>query len=548
MCNRRLLKSALVATLATAAAALAYGQRGGGGQAAPTVPPLQVKALSGGAYWTSGGAGGNTGFIVGADGVIVIDAKMTADSAKEFLAEIAKVTPKPVTHVILTHSDPDHVNGLVGFPKGLTIIAQENCKKEMEDALAAAAAAAAANAGRQGGGGRGGAGANMAALRDYLPTQTVSKPSEDMTIDGVKLRLLHFAPGHTSGDLMVYLPDQKILYTGDILTMQFASPFVHREKNGTPQGMIANLKGMLALNVDTYVPGHGDLQTKAPIEKRLAESQKRYDDVKKLFAEGKTLHETRIAVGDPLPTGNAGGFNAPSFTETSYRQISADQPYDKHDLTGVWSIRGGGGFTLNNNPPPMTAWAKARYDAAKPGLGPRGAPLGNDPIMSCDPMGLVRSIVWGVYPTEIVQTPKETFMLFDWFDARRAIWTDGRKLPEDPEPRFYAYSVGHWEGDTFVVESNGFDDRQWADADAHPISTEARLEERYRRIDHDTIKYDLVLTDPKSYTQPWVARDLTATLNTHGLNPDVEMREDICVPSVEAKYKEQVREPAGGAK
>ncbi len=87
-------------------------------------PPLSVKPLNGGGYWTQGGAGGNTGIIVGKDGVIVIDAKTTPASAKEMLAEIAKITPKPVTTVILTHSDGDHVNGLAAFPAGLTIISQ----------------------------------------------------------------------------------------------------------------------------------------------------------------------------------------------------------------------------------------------------------------------------------------------------------------------------------------------------------------------------------------------------------------------------------------
>src|SRR5436853_7155369 len=101
-------------------------------QAQQQPPPLSVKELNGGVYWTQGGAGGNTGIIVGKDGVIVIDAKTTPASAKDMLAEIAKITPKPVTTVILTHSDGDHVNGLAAFPAGLTIISQENCKIQMQ--------------------------------------------------------------------------------------------------------------------------------------------------------------------------------------------------------------------------------------------------------------------------------------------------------------------------------------------------------------------------------------------------------------------------------
>ena len=81
-------------------------------------PPLVVRQLKPDVYWTEGGNGGNTGIIIGKTGVIVVDAKGSADSAKAVLAEIAKLTPKPVTHVILTHSDGDHVNGLAGISDG----------------------------------------------------------------------------------------------------------------------------------------------------------------------------------------------------------------------------------------------------------------------------------------------------------------------------------------------------------------------------------------------------------------------------------------------
>jgi cyclase len=95
--------------------------------------PMRVNPLGRASYWIEGGVGSNAGVIIGTDGVIVIDAKQTPDSGRGVLAEIAKLTPKPLTHVILTHSNFDHVDGLAGFPKGLTIIAQENCKKQMEN-------------------------------------------------------------------------------------------------------------------------------------------------------------------------------------------------------------------------------------------------------------------------------------------------------------------------------------------------------------------------------------------------------------------------------
>jgi glyoxylase-like metal-dependent hydrolase (beta-lactamase superfamily II) len=175
--------------------------------------PVEIKPLKGGVYYTQGGVGGNSGIIVGQNGVIVIDAKTTPESAKDMLGQIAKLTPKPVTHVILTHSDLDHVNGLAAFPAGITIIAQENNKKEQETALRA--------------GGRG------APPADHQPTQTVTKNKESVTLDGVKFTLLHWAPAHTSGDLVIDLPDPKIMFKGNLVTSHVIYPLLHWVQNGT---------------------------------------------------------------------------------------------------------------------------------------------------------------------------------------------------------------------------------------------------------------------------------------------------------------------------
>lgn len=92
-----------------------------------------------------------------------------------------------------------------------------------------------------------------------------------------------------------------------------------------------------------------------------------------------------------------------------------------------------------------------------------------------------------------------------------------------------------------VVESNGFDERAWLDADGHPHSEEMTLEEHFRRVDHDTIELTMTLTDPKAYTKPWVAETKTLVLD-----PQMELQEDVCVPSDEQKYRELIREPAAG--
>jgi cyclase len=259
--------------------------------------PLSVKKLAEDVYWTQGGAGGNTGIIIGKDGVIVVDAKTTPESAKEVLAEIAKLTPKPVTTVIITHSDGDHVNGLAAFPAGLTIIAQENCKKEMESS----------------------ASSKNPAPQDHLPTKTVDT-KDSLTINGERIELFHFAPAHTSGDLQIYLPAQKIVFTGDIIATNQPYTLIHAEKNGSSEGWMTTVKGLVALNASTYVPGHGDLQTKADIQTRLQKVEARREEIKKLVAQGKSLDEVKQALGDTPPP--AGGPQFPSFTVVVYNELT----------------------------------------------------------------------------------------------------------------------------------------------------------------------------------------------------------------------------------
>ncbi|MGA2717151.1 MAG: MBL fold metallo-hydrolase [Bryobacteraceae bacterium] len=284
---------AIAGLSALAASAMAQGQ----GQPAA---PFMVHQLKPNVYWVEGG-GGNSGVIVGDKGVIVIDAKTTAAGGKELLDDIAKITPKPVTTVILTHSDADHVNGLAAFPAGVKVIAHENNKKEQEAALA-----------------KGGRGAPPA---DHLPSQVVSKNKESLKIEGVKLELHHWAPAHTSGDLVVYLPSEKIVFTGDIIAGgQRADPLIHAEKNGSSEGWITTVKGIAAINADQFVEGHGDVLAKADIQKRLADAEAKRTKIKDLVTQGKSLDEIRTAVGDPPPA--PGGPRFPSFTQVVYEELT----------------------------------------------------------------------------------------------------------------------------------------------------------------------------------------------------------------------------------
>lgn len=219
---------------------------------------------------------------------------------------------------------------------------------------------------------------------------------------------------------------------------------------------------------------------------------------------------------------------------------SKSAPAPKRDLSGVWIMRPGpGGEGPGGEMPPMTPWAQAKYDANKPGYGPKATPNGNDPILQCDPMGLPR-VLFFLTAMEFANIPGRTIVFFERDHAWREIWTDGRKLPDDPDPTWYGYSIGHWDGDyTFVVESNGFDDRTWLGAQGQPHSDEMRLEERYHRVDHDTIDVNITINDPKAYTKTWQVAQRTLRLEPH-----TEIPSYFCVWSEENSFRQRIRTPA----
>jgi hypothetical protein len=220
----------------------------------------------------------------------------------------------------------------------------------------------------------------------------------------------------------------------------------------------------------------------------------------------------------------------------------------KRDLSGLWHYEGTGAsepIAPDSMIPPMTPWAKARFDDERPGYGPRRAPGGNDPILQCDPIGFPR-IVFLNTPFEFVQASGRVIQFFEHEHEYRAIWTDGRALPKDPDPAWYGYAIGHWEGDdTLVVQSTGYNDKTWLGSTGYPHSEDMRITERYRRVDRDTIAYDITITDPKAYAAPIVGPHRTMKLRPHD-----EMVEEICVHSEEQSFRDRVAGPAvsGGQK
>jgi hypothetical protein len=174
------------------------------------------------------------------------------------------------------------------------------------------------------------------------------------------------------------------------------------------------------------------------------------------------------------------------------------------DLTGVWTGIRGSGRTFAEEPP-MTPWAAEKYKAAREGMDPhdtQGGPLADPIITACAPGGMTRILQQG-RPFEIFQVPGRVLIVFEVDSKVRHIWTDGRELPKDPDPTWMGYSVGHWDGDTLVVETIGLNDKTWLDGSGHPHSEALRVVERFRRVSKDTLEVEVTYEDPKAYTKPW---------------------------------------------
>ena len=224
-------------------------------------------------------------------------------------------------------------------------------------------------------------------------------------------------------------------------------------------------------------------------------------------------------------------------------------PVLSHDLSGVWMQYPDGpapgvpGMNAIDERfrPPFTPWGQARFNAARPMQGPTAVPgQENAPTLHCDPDGPPR-VLNLPNPFEIIQIPGRVLMFFELGHVWRTIWTDGRALPKDPDPSWLGYSVGKWDGDTFVVDTIGFNDKLWVDVYGSPRSDRMHLTERYRRLNHDTLEMQITMDDPKAYTKIWVNPP-----KLHKLEPKWEIAEWFCVIEEENAYSETVRKPAGG--
>jgi glyoxylase-like metal-dependent hydrolase (beta-lactamase superfamily II) len=161
-------------------------------------------------------------------------------------------------------------------------------------------------------------GARNAPSKDYLPNKIVTRREND-TIDGIKMTLIHVASAHTSGDLAIYLPDQKIVISGDLIGP--GDPLIHLQKNGSSEGWIRFVSELVKLDANTFVLGHADPETKAQVEANLKRTEEKRDKIAALVKQGKSLDEVRQALGEVTKTG-ADAPRFPTYTETTYEELT----------------------------------------------------------------------------------------------------------------------------------------------------------------------------------------------------------------------------------
>lgn len=173
---------------------------------------------------------------------------------------------------------------------------------------------------------------------------------------------------------------------------------------------------------------------------------------------------------------------------------------------------------------PLQPWAAELLQQRR--FGALGA---GRPSERCLPHGVLGSMLPNI-PFKIVETPGLTLILTEQLTQFRQIFTDGRGLPADMQPAWFGYSIGHWEGETFVIETAGFNDQTWLDDSGYPNTEAMRTQERFLRTDFGHMTVEVIVDDPKAYTKPWSVKIPME------LMPDTELIEDVCDNEKDASH------------
>ena len=224
------------------------------------------------------------------------------------------------------------------------------------------------------------------------------------------------------------------------------------------------------------------------------------------------------------PAGAAAGSPPPQGTGRGPAPPVQGPAHDPHDLMGLWNARRGyGGDSYPGAKPEFTVWGEEQFKKAKASNGGQYTLTEtNDPVITkCYPPGVPR-IYLQPFPFQIVQTPKEVILLYEYDHTVRHIFTDGRKHPDDVTATYMGDSIGRWDGDTFVVDTVGFNDKSWLDRAGRPHSDQLHVIERFQRMNENDMELDITMEDSKALAKPW---------NVHmgfQLRPTWTIAEQVC--------------------
>jgi len=241
-----------------------------------TQQPVEFRKISDRLFEIVGGRGAQGGAYIGDDGVLVIDAKMDKASVDKVVEGIKRITGKPIKYLVNTHGDGDHIVGNRYFPEDVTIIAHENCRK---DFLLP---------------GRNGAASQWREpdLAPFVPSLTFSDKM-NIYLGSKTVELWYFGVGHTTGDTVIYFPEEKTAFIGDQIFLARAQ-LIHSYKGGNSFEHVKTLTKMLdTIDAEKFCSGHSEMTNRAGIENHIGQMKERQEKVRALISKGKDIEEIK---------------------------------------------------------------------------------------------------------------------------------------------------------------------------------------------------------------------------------------------------------------
>ena len=236
-------------------------------------PPLTLEKVSGNIYQILGGSGANGGVIIGENEVLVIDSKMTEESVIQTIESINGLAGEKIRFLVNTHSDGDHIMGNRYFPNSLTFIAHKNCRDDFFKE----------NFGRE-------SDWDEPEFYPFTPSLTF-KENMNIWLGTEKVELHYFGIGHTTGDIVVYHPEYKVAFIGD-LYFSGRPQLIHSNKNGNSFEYVKTLTEMLeTLDAEIFLSGHSDPVGRDEIEEHIQAMVERQNKVEELVNQDLTLEE-----------------------------------------------------------------------------------------------------------------------------------------------------------------------------------------------------------------------------------------------------------------